>query len=711
MILAGSGYPLVSSFPDIIKSLNSPPENSVVWGLGYIFPYPWFTPVSWFVILFFIAGMCARKVYQSYSNQSGQLLLEILSLTFLIMVIINPWFKLQYILLLAISTVFLNTVLYFMYTITASIFFLLAYSPGELFSFQVASARKLEWLFNISVDQLFWGFLALWGGVLLIQALLSWIEKKQKLKRIYNKPILPENIEKLHKSRKKIAIFVIAYNASSKIKETMSRIPKEIYKQASEIFIIDDCSSDTTYEEALKFKNSMKKFNINVLRNARNKGYGGNQKVGYNYAINKNYDIVVMLHADGQYAPEVMASLLNPLIENKADMVFGSRMAKNQTPLKGGMPFYKYIGNIILTFIENIFSGMKLSEFHSGYRAFSCHALKQLPFYLNSNSWHFDTEILLQFHAARMRLREVPIPTFYVDEICYVNGISYGINCILSVLLYRLSKWRLWHIIKYEPESWQYYPYEQKINDPFSTQRFAIEFVSRTLQEKSKSRNLLEIGSRRKVLAEHFAHLGYNVTVVESNPKFINLIKPYAKKIYNKNVEELNWDKMENFDCIVLAEILEHLEDPLDCLTNCVNHLKENGKIIITFPNIGHWSARISFLFGHFKYKDRGIFEKTNLKFFSKKSAIDLLQKAGLRVIDAKAVPIPLPLFFPFLQEKSPFVFIHAINYIITQIWQTLFAYQWVFYSEPVPGVRTGRLRMEKMAHEKLFEKRMSDYT
>ena len=132
--------------------------------------------------------------------------------------------------------------------------------------------------------------------------------------------------------------------------------------------------------------------------------------------------------------------------------------------------------------------------------------------------------------------------------------------------------------------------------------------------------------------------------------------------------------------------------------------MKSNGKIVITLPNVTHWSIRLGILLGKFKYKERGIFDKTHLKFFTKGSALDLIQKAGLKAIENRAIPVPLPLFFPFLREKSPFVMFHAINYIFTQTWRSLFAYQWAFLCEAVPGVRTGKLRMEKMDHEKLYE-------
>jgi glycosyltransferase involved in cell wall biosynthesis len=220
---------------------------------------------------------------------------------------------------------------------------------------------------------------------------------------------------------KRIGIFVIAYNAVNKLDWTLDRIPKEVWDKVEEVFLFDDCSTDETHEAAVGYKHLRQQEKLTVHRNSENLRYGGNQKVGYQYAFSRGFDIVVLLHADGQYAPEVLPDLLKPLENDEADMVLGSRMAEGGNPRKGRMPLYKYVGNRILTTLENRLAGMNLSEFHSGYRVYSCAALKRVPFLENSNEWHFDTEILIQFQEAGLRICERPIPTYYDDEICYVN--------------------------------------------------------------------------------------------------------------------------------------------------------------------------------------------------------------------------------------------------------------------------------------------------
>jgi hypothetical protein len=171
--------------------------------------------------------------------------------------------------------------------------------------------------------------------------------------------------------------------------------------------------------------------------------YGGNQKVGFRYAMEKGMDIVVLLHGDGQYAPEVMQEIITPLEQGTADMVMGSRMMIKGAARKGNMPLYKFWGNRILTTIENGLIGTNLTEFHSGYRAYSVEALRTLPLDSMTTNWHFDTQIILEMLKRGYRISEVPIPTYYGDEICYVNGIPYAMHCVRESLGYALfHRWR-----------------------------------------------------------------------------------------------------------------------------------------------------------------------------------------------------------------------------------------------------------------------------
>ncbi len=242
----------------------------------------------------------------------------------------------------------------------------------------------------------------------------------------------------------RIGILVVAYNAEATLQSVLQRIPPQIMAKVEEIFVFDDASQDRTYEVGKASQHQPYGDKLSIFRNPVNLMYGGNQRRGYQYAIERGLDIVVLLHGDGQYAPEVMQELLTPLETGEAEMVMGSRMLVKGAAIKGNMPLYKYAGNKILTWIQNKLAGTSLSEFHSGYRAYSVQALSTIPLDALTTNWHFDTQIILQFLKRGHRIVEVPIPTYYGDEICHVNGIPYALNCLRETLTFALfHRWRL----------------------------------------------------------------------------------------------------------------------------------------------------------------------------------------------------------------------------------------------------------------------------
>ena len=238
----------------------------------------------------------------------------------------------------------------------------------------------------------------------------------------------------------KFAVFIVSYAAMERLVRVLQRIPGPIYDLLAEIYIFDDFSPDQTYEVCRGYLDQAKLDKVSLFRNPRNYGYGGNQKLGYEYAIAKDYDYVVLLHGDGQYAPEYLPDLILPTLDDDAQIVFGSRMLRPANALAGGMPRYKFVGNRVLTGFENLILGLGLSEFHSGYRLYGTRFLRRVNFKLNTDDFHFDTQIIIQAAMVAQPIVEVPIPTFYGDEICHVNGMKYAGDVVWSVLEYRLHQ-------------------------------------------------------------------------------------------------------------------------------------------------------------------------------------------------------------------------------------------------------------------------------
>lgn len=236
----------------------------------------------------------------------------------------------------------------------------------------------------------------------------------------------------------KIGILVVAYNAESTIESTLNRIPKGFVSSIYSILISDDKSKDLTSKKAKDFADKSN-LPINLVVQPINLGYGGNQKFGYSWAIQNDWDIVVLLHADGQYAPEFIPEIIKPIMEDKADAVFGSRMINKKDALKGGMPKYKWIGNQILTYLQNKLTKQSFSEWHSGYRAYRVNALREINIGKLSNGFRFDTQIILELIRVKKSITEIPIPTYYGDEVSHVNGIEYAREIIWDTVKYRIK--------------------------------------------------------------------------------------------------------------------------------------------------------------------------------------------------------------------------------------------------------------------------------
>jgi glycosyltransferase involved in cell wall biosynthesis len=226
---------------------------------------------------------------------------------------------------------------------------------------------------------------------------------------------------------KRIAVVLPAYNADKTLKATYDEIPKNV---VDEIILVDDYSQDSTAQLA-------QALNIETYIHEKNKGYGGNQKTCYREVLKKNIDIVVMVHPDYQYTPKLLRSMCSLIADDVYDMVIGSRILSGGA-LKGGMPLYKYISNRFITLLENLFLGAKLSEYHTGYRAYHRRVLEKLPFETFSDDFIFDNQFLIAVIQEGFSIGEVSCPTKYFEAASSINferSLKYGCLCLWYAFL------------------------------------------------------------------------------------------------------------------------------------------------------------------------------------------------------------------------------------------------------------------------------------
>lgn len=486
----------------------------------------------------------------------------------------------------------------------------------------------------------------------------------------------PSTADHIDLSGKRLLIFIVAYNAETTIEKVLSRIPASLHSGAVEVLIIDDSSKDGTFAKGLHYQQRNSEFKITVLRTPENQGYGGNQKLGYRYAIDNGFDFVALVHGDGQYAPEKLPELIEPLLREKADAVFGSRMIDKRAALRGGMPFYKWIGNQILTAFQNWVLGTEFSEFHSGYRLYSTSALAQIPFEKNTNDFHFDTEIIIQLVLRKMRINELPIPTFYGDEICYVNGLKYAWNVFKSTIRARLCGLHLFYDCKFDLQPAEEI-YDLKLGFPSSH--------TAAIAAAKPGGNILDVGCGQGQVAAQLSKKGCRVTGMD---RYIP-----GKTVAPQSVEFIRWDldrrefpvNVSQFDQIFLLDIIEHLKEPdhfmdeLRFATAC-----KRPEIVLTTANIGFIATRLMLLLGQFNYGKKGILDVTHTRLFTFRSVRELLKQSGYKILEARGIPAPFPVAIG--NNLIARLLLH-LNAGLIWLSRGLFAYQIFIRAEAMPTV------------------------
>jgi len=470
----------------------------------------------------------------------------------------------------------------------------------------------------------------------------------------------------------RIGILVVAYNAASTLASVLDRIRPDFMPRVSEILVCDDHSKDSTYLVGLGYKQLMPEVPLTVVRQPRNFGYGGNQKSGYQWAIDHDLDIVVLLHGDGQYAPEVLEQIVAPLESGECDAVLGSRMLEPGSARKGGMPLYKYFGNRILTTAQNVLAGTSLSEWHSGYRAYSVRALRDIPFHENSDGFVFDTQIITQLVEAGKRIVEVPIPTYYGDEICYVNGLGYASDVMKHVIRYRMNKMGF-----------------GSGNTAFATDQYELKSDDNSSHGvvgqwlgSFQGMNVLDLGCADGSLSLQLVEQGNRVTGVDRN-EWADVAEKLDAFVVADLDEGLPKEIEGPFDVVLAADVLEHLREPGGLLKELSGLLAPNGWVLVSIPNAVHWYPRLRMMLGRFDYDRRGILDRGHLRFFTRRSFERLAREAGLRVTRCEPVGLPLEVLNRGGGENAvsrsiPVRLLAALDRISTRSWPNLFSYQYV---------------------------------
>ncbi|MDD7474107.1 MAG: glycosyltransferase family 2 protein [Bdellovibrionota bacterium] len=470
-----------------------------------------------------------------------------------------------------------------------------------------------------------------------------------------------DNLKKI-----KVLIFIISYNHEKLLGKVLDRIPESLHTDYPnvdfEILIIDDASKDKTFEAGYEFLKTYTKFKTTLLANPVNQQFGGNQKIGYEYAIENNFDHVVLLHGDGQYAPEMIPTLIKPLVDGEVDAVFGSRMMDPKGALKGGMPKYKFLGNKILTKIENSMLGSSLTEWHSGFRLYSVNALKKMPFQYSSNYYDFDTQIIIQLVGQGLRIKEIPIPTYYGDEECNVDGLKYARKILIACMLFKVQDWGIFYHPCYYLED-RYKKKPSRVTFDTSVKRLIDKL------RETKGKSLVIIDKKEYQVREYLEKENFNIDVVEPD---------FDHGIFNTSDEK--------YEAVFFIDSFECVSD-IEKLLIDLREGKRTGesKCYGVIANVAFIFTRIMHLFGAFNYGVRGILDFRHKRLFTYSSLKRLLEYHSCKIEKLESISVPWKLVF---KSKILVGIISGLWNIGVKLLKGLFAYQYYFEFSSLPSLR-----------------------
>lgn len=476
--------------------------------------------------------------------------------------------------------------------------------------------------------------------------------------------------------KKKVLIFITARDAESFIEQVLESLQAYVgdgIHHRTEILVIDDESQDSTLRKAAQYQASRPDVPITVLSNPKQQGYGGNQKLGYVYAIQNQFDVVVLLQGDNTYPPDYIPRMIAPVLTGEADAVFGTRMLNPRVSLIGHMSLTAWFGTQTLANFLNRILGSQLSEFHTSYRAYNVTALASVPFSANSDSYDFDTDIIIQLLGTGKVIQEIPVPAHYQDDTSRRHRIRYGFRSLRTAIQSQLVPRGIYYHPKFDYNA-DNSVYTLKLGYP-SSHQFALDHIR-------PGSTVMDLGCGPGFMARELAKK--QVRTISVDRFILPETQQYSYQTIQADVEAMDFDtQTDPIDTVLILDIIEHLKSPETFLLKLrQRYADDDPNIVITTANISFIVTRLSLLFGQFNYGKRGILDMDHTRLFTFASLRRALQNTGYEILEEQGIPAPFPLA---LGQTALAKVLLKLNSWLIRISKPLFAYQIALVVKPKP--------------------------
>ena len=481
----------------------------------------------------------------------------------------------------------------------------------------------------------------------------------------------------------KVFVLLTDCKDGNKIDELLAESQESVNDLIDEFIVCYSQTFEGIEQHSSKPKIQKDHLGIKVTHYSLNLGHGGDQKVVYKSIAEVESGVVVVINGESRFSLDVINKFAQPIISGDADVVLGNlQTAKNDSSAKNMRSLGNYLSRFS-TLLNNFLGGTKFLDWHSGYRAYSTASLNSINFVECPDGLSFDTDVLLQLNSAGFRIAEVKVDTHFGPNRSRKIGLTTAVSSLMTVARHRLK------IMGFSSSNVMRASYRFKFNEYSSHSK-----LRDVLQNISKSK-ILDLGCADGQLSEVAASLGHEVTAVdiEQAPKFTNQITFFQSDLENGLPNDLTG----KFDVVLCADVLEHLRKPDILLFELLPRLSDNGMILVSIPNFGHWYPRIRTFIGRFDYDARGILDQTHLRFFTRNSFTKMATKAGYKVKRIAVTGTPFEVMLreaPRRRFSWTFLISTLSNFdrMFCKIRPTLFGYQFIFELTPLVSLTSDEL-------------------